>query len=386
MDRRKLLFRSLAVNDGKSPGPCLTGSAELERENDQGRASQDKDAVSAGQSLSVSVVCEPSDDEDLELDDDELVLAAFRLVGCIKPPGHGDKAIAHTKRPFIPTDNFRNFIMLLLFIAPADAQEDPPVHSSRLSVDEGQTLNETASYVLSAFLDAEQAPGVDLSRFLALTPVLMPYMFDSLGTLFERFLFTGNPAPPRRTDEQHHTINMLREPINPVQETGGSIMNLNVLSQISLFIPSSSLVRKLRLLYSGDEDGFSMGGFESKVFNWRAPTIMLVTGTRFPEEALHAPSGPASNFLSALPSRRLPPDNTNRDARGGLIYGVYLNQPWKHTYKEPFGDEETILFQLQPVHDVFRASTLNKNYASFTKLSAPYPIGRNIVRLPPSTT
>ena len=31
------------------------------------------------------------------------------------------------------------------------------------------------------------------------------------------------------------------------------------------------------------------------------------------------------------------------------------------------GDSETILFQLEPTHEVFRASTVNKNYISFTK-------------------
>ncbi|KAL2179402.1 TLD-domain-containing protein [Thermothelomyces heterothallicus CBS 202.75] len=383
MDRRKLLFRSLAVYDRKFSEMSSSGPVRLKKEHDQVRTGQDRDAVSTGRSLSGSVVDEAGNDEDLGLDDDELVLAAFKLLDYIKPPRHGDVAITHIHRSFIPTDNFRKLVTLLLLIAPLDAQEGLSLYSSRLSVDELQNLRETADCILSAFLDVEQAPGVNFSRFLATIPALMPYMFDGLGTLFEHFLFHKNLDLHRHSDGRHQTVNLLQEPVQPLLGTGGSIMNPNILSQISFFIPGSSLFRKLRLLYSGDLDGFSMGSFESKVFNWRAPTILLVSGTRLPEEALHAHSGHASVFLSTLPSHRLPPDNTNRDEQGRLTFGVYLNQPWKYTHKESFGDGETILFQLQPVHDVFRASTVNKNYASFRKPSASVPLGGLSFGCPP---
>lgn len=38
--------------------------------------------------------------------------------------------------------------------------------------------------------------------------------------------------------------------------------------------------------------------------------------------------------------------------------------------KECFGDADTLLFQLEPVHDVFPASTLNRDYVSFSKPGA----------------
>jgi hypothetical protein len=46
---------------------------------------------------------------------------------------------------------------------------------------------------------------------------------------------------------------------------------------------------------------------------------------------------------------------------------VYLNVPWRQTSKQTIGDTETLLFQLEPIHEVFRASTLNTDYATFTK-------------------
>jgi hypothetical protein len=126
-----------------------------------------------------------------------------------------------------------------------------------------------------------------------------------------------------------------------------------------------------------------MGSFESKVFNWRAPTILLVSGTRLADETSHAHSGPASAFLATLPSQRFPQGNRGEDRNERLTFGAYLPQPWKHTHRECFGDEDTVLFQLQPVHDVFRASTVNKDYTSFTKPSTSAPLGGISFGCPP---
>jgi hypothetical protein len=50
-----------------------------------------------------------------------------------------------------------------------------------------------------------------------------------------------------------------------------------------------------------------------------------------------------------------------------VTFGVYIREPWKHTHRECFGDSETVLFQLEPIHDVFTASTINTDYVTFTK-------------------
>ena len=56
-----------------------------------------------------------------------------------------------------------------------------------------------------------------------------------------------------------------------------------------------------------------------------------------------------------------------------LTFGVYIREPWKHTHRECFGDSETVLFQLEPIHDVFPASTINTDYVTFTKPPAHQP-------------
>ncbi|EAQ83018.1 hypothetical protein CHGG_10836 [Chaetomium globosum CBS 148.51] len=335
-NRRKLLFKSLAVYDRKLSEMQVDERAESSVETDKTGTGQRRGPVPISTSHSGFAIDEPGDDEDPGLDDgDELVLAAFDSLDYISAFKHGGLPVTHDA--MIPAVNFQKLIMLLLLVAPLDAQESLSSYSSRLSGDELEQLRKTAGCVLTAFCSNEQ----------------------------------DQPAKPPP------------EPVQPLLENTGSIMNLSILSQISFFIPGPSLFRRLRLLYSGDEDGFSMGSFESKVFNWRAPTILLMSGTRLPAEALHDHSGPASTFLSTLPSQRFPPGNRSDDEHERVTFGVYLSQTWKHTHRECFGNEDSVLFQLEPVHDVFRASTVNKDYASFTKPSGSAPLGGVSFGCPP---
>ncbi|KAL2134316.1 hypothetical protein VTI74DRAFT_513 [Chaetomium olivicolor] len=382
MDRRKLLFKSLAVYDRKlsEMRPAETGNATREI-SQKGAMDQGGKPPTTTTSLRFAVD-EPGEDEDPGLeDDDELVLAAFDSLDLISAFKHGNPATAHGA--MIPADNLRKLIMLLLLIAPLDPQESLSSYSNRLSGDDLDSLRTTADCILASFLNVEQTPGIGFPRFNAVIPASMPFIFNGFTALFEHFLFSKDLDFHKHKGDKPQPISPPPELVQPLLEQTGSIMNLNVLSQLSFFIPGSSLFRRLRLLYSGDEDGFSMGSFESKVFNWRAPTILLVSGTRLPEEAEHTRNGPSSAFLATLPSRRFPPGNGSGPKGDTLTFGVYLSQPWKHTHRECFGTEDTLLFQLQPVHDVFRASTVNKDYASFTKPTASTPLGGISFGCPP---
>lgn len=380
MDRRKLLFKSLAVYDRKfsEMGASEQASAPAQKEMVQGGNVPPSTARPAG-----FAVDEPVDDQNQEGpddDDDELVLAAFDSLDYISVFKHGNPPSSHGA--VIPADNWRKLIMLLLLTAPLDAQESLSLYSDRLSGEGAlESLRTTADCVLASFLNVEQSPGIRFARFNAVIPASMPLMFNGLAALFEHFLFSKDLDFHKHIGDEPRPAGRSPERAQPLLEDTAAIMNPNILSQISFFIPGSSLFRKLRLLYSGDEDGFSMGSFETKVFNWRAPTILLVSGTRLPDETGHKSTGPASSFLASLPSRRFPPGSRNEDET--LVFGVYLSQPWKHTHRECFGDESTLLFQLRPIHDVFRASTVNKDYASFTKPSASTPLGGISFGCPP---
>lgn len=356
VNRRKLLFKSLAVYDRKLSEIGL--ATEKEKARREGGAEASTHAPGFAVDEAGDEAAEGGEDDD---DDDELVLAAFDSLDIVQAIRHGD---APTLRgAMIPPDNFRKLIMLLLLISPLDPQESLSQYSHRVVGQELECLRSTAKNILSAFVNAEKAPGITFNHFSRILPVSFPFLFNGFNALFEHFLFSKNLDLNRHNGEQSLTTPPVTSEAQPLLPATGSILDLNILSQLSFFIPGTSLFRRLRPLFSGDVDGFSMGSFESKVFNWRAPTILLVRGTRVgdgprggPESAFHA-SLPPRRFGSGSPSDR-------------LTFGVYVTQPWRHTNRECFGDATSILFQLEPIHDVFPASSLNKDYASFTKPSS----------------
>lgn len=149
----------------------------------------------------------------------------------------------------------------------------------------------------------------------------------------------------------------------------GDILDSNVLGQLSFFIKGSNLFRRLRPLYIGSDAGFSLGSFETKVLKWQAPTILLVAGTRLPS----IPSNSRERaFTDSLPSHRYPDGGKGNQKDDRVVFGAYIPTPWKITHKEPFGDPSTLLFQLSPIHEVFRASEVNQNYVSLLKPPSPH--------------
>jgi hypothetical protein len=349
-DRTKLFFRSLAVHDrGESRNDEGKDETNEETHNEEGGASAAKSHV-AGFSVDDAV----NDEE--EEDDDDLALAALESLDAIEVFRHGDAPITQAS---IPSDNLKKLIMLLLLIAPLGTQESLARHAERLSGDQLESLRRTADNILHAFVNVEKFPGVKIHQFNTVIPISLPFMFNGFNALFEHFLFSKNIDFTKRRDST---------PLPPPDPTMdqpllpqiGEILDLNILSQLSFFLPGDTLFRRLRLLYSGGDAGFSMGSFETKVFNWRAPTILLVSGSRIAEPPI---GGQERAFSDTLPPKRFPDSSKSSH----VVFGVYLSQPWRQTHKECIGDTDTLLFQLEPVHEVFHASTINKDYVSFTK-------------------
>lgn len=373
-DRRKLLFNSLAVHDRKvshlHAGEDAEGRLGTEKMMDS-RATPVPQA-------SASAVDEPGDEqadsEGIE-QEDGLVLAALSSLDFVEAFKNEKRTQTEQGSAMIPADNFRKLVMLLLLSAPLGPQERLSLHAARLVGEELESLRSTAECILAAFLNVETSPGIKSSRFNSVLPVSLPFLFNGFNSLFEHFLFSKQSDFTQHKDESGAAS---RQPVGaigipqPLLQEQGSILNLNVLSQLSFFIPGETLFRRLRLLYSGDDDGFSMGSFETKVFNWRAPTILLVRGSRLEEDGpgFRASGNSAeANFTASLPPRRFPTGSGGRTDSDTLTFGVYLPEPWRHTHREAFGGEETVLFQLEPIHDVFHTSSLNTDRATFTRPS-----------------
>ncbi|KAL0934838.1 tldc domain containing protein 2 [Colletotrichum truncatum] len=359
-DRAKLLFKSLAVHDRKASVAAVEEANGGSEENGQNLT---KDEPPTSSHVPGFAVDEPVDEA--EDDDDDLEIAAFELLDINDAVRQGDAPTV--QGAMIPADNFRKLLMLLILIAPLGPQERLSMYATRVTGDELESLRSTAENILAAFLNVEKAPGIKFAQFNRVMPVCFPHLFSGFNPLFEHFLFSKNLDFTKHNGDDPAAAKKPEDIVQPLLQDSSDILNLNVLSQLSFFLPGSDLFRRLRLLYSGSEAGFSMGSFEAKVFNWRAPTILLVRGSRMNDEP-HG--GQEAAFAASIPPRRFP--NGSKGDR--LTFGVYLSQPWKHTSKECFGESDTVLFQLEPVHDVFPASKYNSDYISFTKPPTNRPL------------
>ncbi|KAI2615985.1 TLD-domain-containing protein [Hypoxylon sp. NC1633] len=351
--RKKLLFKSLAVYDRKL--------SEIGK--------QQRNTVAAGldstrhvPGFAIDEAGDDSDDGEAADDYDELVLAALDSLDINDAFTTGDLHAATTHGAMIPADNFRKLILLLLLLSPLDSQENLSSYAYRVTGSELEDLRVTAENVLSAFINAEKSPGITYHQFSDVLQPSFPFLFSGFNPLFEHFLFSKNlDLSKRKNDTPKATAPADVQP--PLLHEEGQVLNLSVLSQLSFFIDGNELVRRLRLLYSGSEAGFSMGSFEAKVFNWRAPTILLVSGTRLSDPP--SSGGSEGAFNDSLPPKRFP--NGSPLVRDRLVFGALLRQPWRHTHRDCFGGDDMILFQLAPNHDVFPASTLNRDYVAFAK-------------------
>ncbi|RKL47773.1 Restriction of telomere capping protein 5 [Fusarium proliferatum] len=357
-DRTKLLFKSLAVFDRKmseaGAHPDTPHIAPIESKDDKEKPT----------SRMAGFAVDAAGDEDEDGEDDDLVLTAFELLDIKDAVDQGHAPVFHGAT--IPTDNFRKLIMLLLLAAPLDPQESLSMYSSRVVGQELEGLRGAAESILASFVNAETSTGIKYNHFRTIIPVICPHLFRGFNGLFERFLFSQNLDFSKHQNDTPATTSS-QKVAQPLLTDKGEILNQNTLSQISFFLPGTDLFRRVRLLYSGNDAGFSMGSFQTKVFNWQAPTLLLVSGTRLGDEP---EGGQESSFAASLPPKRFP--HGSKSDR--LTFGVFVREPWKHTHRECFGDSETTLFQLEPIHDVFPASTINKDYVTFTKAPAHHPM------------
>ncbi|KAI0466189.1 restriction of telomere capping protein 5 [Xylaria cf. heliscus] len=370
-NRRKLLFKSLAVYDRKL---SEIESQTLVPDTDSGQGGVRSHAPGFAVDQAGDDV---GDDDD---DGDELVMAALDSLDIDDAFKTGDSHAATTRGAMIPADNFRRLIMLLLLTSPLSPQESLSAYADRVTGCRLDNLRATAENVLSAFINVEKSPGITFAQFQEVLPINFPYLFNGFNPLFEHFLFSKNLDLSKRKGSVVTPAPAAIAP-PPLLQDKAQILNLHVLSQLSFFINGNNLFRRLRLLYSGADAGYSMGRFETKVFNWHAPTIILVSGTRLDET--ESRRGSEAVYHDSLPPKRFP-DGSSPD-RDRLVFGALVRQPWRLTNKECFGADDMILFQLAPTHDVFRASTVNKNYAAFTKAPASHP-GISFGSAPPPTS
>ena len=311
--------------------------------------------------FSADVAGQDDDDED----DDELALAALDSLDVMDVYKTEHAAEYKVQRAQIPADNFRQLLLLLLVLAPLGSEDSLSSLADRVAGERLGRLNQIANSILWSFAP-DRNPGINFQTFTKIIDHSLPFIFEGLNPLFEHFLFSKNLDLNRHRSGSTEAIKSspraTRTSIEPIVEPETELLTAETLSQISFFIPAASLFHCLRLLYSGDSDGFSINSVSQKVINWKAPTLLLVSGRRID---LHNQSQHTKSFTDRLPHRVLPQSYQINGDEDRLVYGVYINVPWKQTHKDAIGDSKTMMFQLEPIHDVFHASTLNRDYLTF---------------------
>jgi hypothetical protein len=359
---RREIYRSLAIYD-----KGIRSEIE-EKEKAASTGSSAGAGEGASNNMGFAVDAAGGDDEDSDQDDDELVLAALDSMDSLDVFKHGEQSNVH--HSIIPTDNLLKLVELLLLIAPIDAQQSLSSLAPELSDERVENLRRVAHVILSSF-GIENQPGVTYRTFDTVLSTTLPYLFDGLNPLFEHFLFARDfDLAKRKSDSTSPTLEthpVIPPPkavtdAEPILREPGEILNQTILSQLSFFIKGAELFRRLRPLYSGNTHGFSMGSFEKQVFNWRAPTILLVSGRLLPATPTNARE---RSIQDMLPPARYASSTTS--ASQTLTYGAYIPAQWKNTGKSCFGDSSTKLFQLAPTHDVFAASPFSTDYVYFNK-------------------
>ena len=363
-DANKAVFDRRLSYFGEKPASPSTSSPTEKGAEDRAAFIPPPQQHAPGYSVDI-----PGLDEDDE-DDDELALAALNTLDVVDIYKTSHDSNFKTQQARIPIDNFRQLLLLLLIIAPLGALEPLSTLAGRVAESRLQGLRRVADSILWTFAP-ERHSGIDYNTFIAVVDHSLPFMFEGLSPLFEHFLFSKNLDLSRHRPPSN-TLPAPREPIDsslqsasePLLQREGDILTLNVLSQLSFFLRPNDLFRRLRLLYSGDDAGFSINSISQKVLNWRAPSILLVAGRRLASDDF---SSRERGFVESLPPQKLPPGASGNTSDDRVVFGLYLNVPWKQTHKDAIGNDQTLLFQLEPLHDVFRASSLNRDYVTLSR-------------------
>ncbi|SCU85799.1 LAME_0D02872g1_1 [Lachancea meyersii CBS 8951] len=162
-----------------------------------------------------------------------------------------------------------------------------------------------------------------------------------------------------------HILFLERDLVNPhalsLPKLESKLATEPLLSQLATIWPRELVFSKLQKLYVGRDSGFSMRSFQAKVFKWMAPSMMLVNGIRIPddEEYVRSKNHRYQTFLNEYPRLKdedqetLPPFTGKKK----LTFAVYVNEPWKITNAELFGDTKTTIIQLSPIQEVYKAAT-----------------------------
>ena len=337
-DKTRLLFRSLAIFDRRSSMNVGSEKQQKSNTNIEIFTEQDiKDLKSAeleiGAPSGFAVDMPANDDE--EEDDDDLALAALDALDAIEVFKHDQKTDRKISHANIPASNLKRLIELLLTMIWLSAQESLATYSQSLTKSHLSRLDEVSECVVQAFDPDAVSEGISYQSFVNTVLTSVPYLFEPLNPLFERFLFSKNLDLSRHRDAAGQPS--MPEPLGRRPQILGKsdeqgILNQASLSQLNIFLDIESSA-EFHPLYSTNQDGTSLSSFSRQVLSWQSATILLLKGS-------------------------------TASSKKQITIGAYLPEHWRNASSTKAPEDaakKPVMFQLSPRHAVFRGNSLNKS-------------------------
>ncbi|KAI8100106.1 TLD-domain-containing protein [Halteromyces radiatus] len=170
-----------------------------------------------------------------------------------------------------------------------------------------------------------------------------PFLFKTIQSfIYTRFAMV---APIKLTDEEDtvslRTMDLvLSQDIAPLP-LHTDILDTNCCALLSWCLPETFLATKQwRRLYSGDKDGFSMNRFESHVFKYPGPTLLVIK--------------------VQVTNKNISKNDDDLDDTT-MILAALINEPWKHG-RQYWGSDACFLMELYPRYETFKPTGKNQQY------------------------
>ena len=186
--------------------------------------------------------------------------------------------------------------------------------------------------------------------------ILYPLLYDSMGSSSDH-LIDHNRDKGKRNIELNHKI-----------------LNIPLLSQLStiLDVDSLNIAVNSKPLYQGSRDGYSINSIQSHTLNYRASTLLLISGKTVSEERHHG-----SAFFTKFPKFH-PVMNSGLKSKEKMKFqiAVFLTDQWRITNTKTFGSKDFKIVQLSPFQLVLdSSSTLKDDYAYFSNIGCGLGFG-----------
>ncbi|CAK7901797.1 restriction of telomere capping protein 5 [[Candida] anglica] len=223
---------------------------------------------------------------------------------------------------------------------------------------------------LVKFIDLNLSSSISFDQFkLGIMNGFPNFLENGFKMLFTRLLIGGEvtsktpKATSQQEEEERGEVDQKKNINNKHLKKFPKFIESRLINKSSLslfnaiFEISGIQITKQNLikLYSGSEAGFSIRSLESKIFKWQAPTIFLVSGKRLKNKTLTS-NKRYQQFSEEYPRFFRNLKDSKRDWQldnDQITYAVIINQPWKSSNKNNFGDEKCTIVSISPRYDIY---------------------------------